>query len=111
MKNNNITNLEKSLLIGVQSNDQSLDELKEHLNELKLLAETAGAIVVGEIHQSLKTINSQYFVGKGKALQIVEQAKELKAKLIIFDDELSPSQIKNFLNLSKNIKIKRTEAA
>ena len=105
MKNNNITNLEKSLLIGVQSNDQSLDELKEHLNELKLLAETAGAIVVGEIHQSLKTINSQYFVGKGKALQIVEQAKELKAKLIIFDDELSPSQIKNFLKLSKNIKI------
>ena len=85
MKNNNITNLEKSLLIGVQSNDQSLDELKEHLNELKLLAETAGTIVVGEIHQSIKTINSQYFVGKGKALQILEQAKELKAKLIIFD--------------------------
>ena len=54
MKNNNITNLEKSLLIGVQSNDQSLDELKEHLNELKLLAETAGTIVVGEIYQSLK---------------------------------------------------------
>ena len=105
MKNNNITNLEKSLLIGVQSNDQSLDELKEHLNELKLLAETAGTIVVGEIYQSLKTINSQYFVGKGKALQIIEQAKELKAKLIIFDDELSPSQIKNFLKLSKNIKI------
>jgi len=60
LKNNNITNLEKSLLIGVQSNDQSLDELKEHLNELKLLAETAGTIVVGEIYQSLKTINSQY---------------------------------------------------
>ena len=74
MKNNNITNLEKSLLIGVQSNDQSLDELKEHLNELKLLAETAGTIVVGEIYQSLKTINSQYFVGKGKALQIIDQS-------------------------------------
>ena len=105
MKNNNILNREKALLIGVLINEQNSEILNEHIDELKLLAETAGAIVVGEIYQSIKKINSQYFVGKGKALQIVEQAKELKVKLIIFDDELTPSQIKNFLQLAKEIKI------
>ena len=105
MKNNNILNREKALLIGVLINKQNSEILNEHIDELKLLAETAGAIVVGEIYQSIKKINSQYFVGKGKALQIVEQAKELKVKLIIFDDELTPSQIKNFLQLAKEIKI------
>ena len=105
MKNNNILNREKALLIGVLINEQNSEILNEHIAELKLLAETAGAIVVGEIYQSIKKINSQFFVGKGKALQIVEQAKELKVKLIIFDDELTPSQIKNFLQLAKEIKI------
>ena len=105
MKNNNILNREKALLIGVLINKQNSEILNEHIDELKLLAETAGAIVVGEIYQSIKKINSQYFVGKGKALQIVDQAKELKVKLIIFDDELTPSQIKNFLQLAKEIKI------
>jgi len=105
LKNNNILNREKALLIGVLINEQNSEILNEHLDELKLLAETAGAIVVGEIYQSIKKINSQFFVGKGKAVQIVEQAKELKVKLIIFDDELTPSQIKNFLQLAKEIKI------
>jgi len=105
LKNNNILNREKALLIGVLINEQNSEILNEHIAELKLLAETAGAIVVGEIYQSIKKINSQYFVGKGKALQIVEQAKELNVKLIIFDDELTPSQIKNFLQLAKEIKI------
>ena len=105
MNNNNILNREKALLIGVLINEQNSEILNDHIEELKLLAETAGAIVVGEIYQSIKKINSQYFVGKGKALQIVDQAKELKVKLIIFDDELTPSQIKNFLQLAKEIKI------
>lgn len=102
--NNNI-NREKALLIGVVSNEQDLETLNEHLEELKLLAETAGAIVVGKIHQSITRVHSQYFVGKGKALQIIDQAKALKVKLIIFDDELTPSQIKNFLKLANEIKI------
>ena len=105
MKKNNILNQEKALLVGVLSKEQNSKILNEHLSELKLLAETAGAAVVGEIYQSINKINSQYFVGKGKALQIIEQAKELKVKLIIFDDELTPSQIKNFLKLAKKMKI------
>jgi GTP-binding protein HflX len=70
-----------------------------------MLAETAGAKVVGQITQKLRKINPQYFIGKGKALQVIEQAKILNVKLIIFDDELNPGQVKNFLKLAKNIKI------
>ena len=103
--NNNILNNERALLIGVQRDGQDSNILKEHLAELKLLAETAGAEVVDEIYQSIKRINSQFFVGKGKASQIIEQAKELEVKLVIFDDELTPSQVKNFLKLSKKIKV------
>jgi len=103
--NNDIINYEKALLIGVINNEQNSETLSEHLDELKLLAETAGAIVVGKIYQKINKVHSQYFVGRGKALQIIEQAKELKVNLIIFDDELTPSQIKNFLKLAKEIKI------
>ena len=103
--NNDIINHEKAMLIGVINNEQNSETLSEHLDELKLLAETAGAIVVGKIYQKINKVHSQYFVGRGKALQIIEQAKELKVNLIIFDDELTPSQIKNFLKLAKEIKI------
>jgi len=96
---------ENAFLVGVSHGDQTIEVVKEHLSELKMLAETAGAKVVGQITQKLRKINPQYFIGKGKALQIIEQAKILKVKLIIFDDELNPGQVKNFLRLAKNIKI------
>jgi len=96
---------ENAFLVGVSHGDQTTEVVKEHLSELKMLAETAGAKVVGQITQKLRKINPQYFIGKGKALQIIEQAKTLNVKLIIFDDELNPGQVKNFLRLEKNIKI------
>jgi len=96
---------ENAFLVGVSYGDQTTEVVKEHLSELKMLAETAGAKVVGQITQKLRKINPQYFIGKGKALQIIEQAKILNVKLIIFDDELNPGQVKNFLRLAKNIKI------
>jgi GTP-binding protein HflX len=96
---------EKAFLVGVLHGKQNAEVVKEHLSELKQLAETAGATVVGQITQNLRKINPQYFIGKGKALQIIEQAKTLNVELIIFDDELNPGQVKNFLQLAKNIKI------
>jgi len=96
---------EKAFLIGVLHGNQTAEVVKEHLDELKQLAETAGAMVVGQITQNLRKINPQYFIGKGKARQIIEQAKTLDVELIIFDDELNPGQVKNFLQLAKNIKI------
>ena len=79
-------------------------QLKSTLNELSLLVETAGGEVVGKVTQKISRINPATLVGIGKAKQIISQAKEIGAKLIIFDDELSPAQIKNYHKMSKKIK-------
>lgn len=105
MDRTEIRKSEKAFLVGVLHGNQTAEIVKEHLSELKQLAETAGAKVVGQITQNLRKINPQYFIGKGKARQIIEQAKTLDVELIIFDDELNPGQVKNFLRLAKNIKI------
>ena len=96
---------EKALMVGVIHGNVDEATTYEHLEELELLAVTAGAEVVGQITQRLKKLNPQFLVGKGKADQIVGQAKELDAQLIIFDDDLSPAQAKNFMNLTDNLKV------
>jgi len=96
---------EKALMVGVIHGEGDEATAYEHLEELELLAVTAGAEVVGQITQRLNKLNPKFLVGKGKADQIVEQAKELDAQLIIFDDDLSPAQAKNFMNLTDNLKV------
>ena len=96
---------EDAFLVGVVFGDLSSDKVSEHLEELELLANTAGANVIHRYTQKLNRINPSFFIGPGKAQLIVEHAKSLNVKLIIFDDELSPAQIKNFSNLSKSIKV------
>lgn len=64
--------------------------LDDSLRELELLAETAGLAVVGEITQNLSTPNSRTYVGSGKLDEIKMLADELDAKIILFDEELSP---------------------
>lgn len=96
---------EKAMLIGVIHGELDLPTVEEHLEELELLAKTAGANVVGQVTQKLSRINPSFFIGTGKAEQIINQAKELGVSLIIFDDELSPAQIKNYSNLAKDVKV------
>ena len=96
---------ERTIIIGVIKPGDTDETINEHLDELELLAQTAGAEVVGRITQKISKINSATFIGKGKADQIIAQAKELEVRLIIFDDELSPGQIKNYHNLSDKIKV------
>jgi len=96
---------EKAVLVGVILPGISQEQIEEHLDELALLAETAGAEVVGRYTQRRDRINPTYFIGKGKAQQIVQQAQELDVQLIIFDDELSPSQIRNYLKLTDSVKV------
>ena len=96
---------EKALMVGVIHGEVDEASAYEHLEELELLADTAGAVVVGHITQRLKKLTPQFLVGKGKADQIVVQAKELNAQLIIFDDDLTPAQAKNFMNLADNLKV------
>lgn len=103
--NPEIKKKEKALLIGVVHGELNLPTVEEHLEELELLAKTAGANVVGHVTQKLSRINPSFFIGTGKAEQIINQAKELGVSLIIFDDELSPAQIKNYSSLAEEVKV------
>ena len=104
IENKEISN-EKALLVGVIIPGTTDTIIHEHLDELELLAETAGAEVVGRVTQKVSKINPATFIGKGKAEQIIAQAKEMDVKLILFDDELSPAQIKNYHQMSEKIKV------
>ncbi|MBT5782941.1 MAG: GTPase HflX, partial [Candidatus Marinimicrobia bacterium] len=79
--------------------------VNEHLSELELLVETAGGIVSGKVVQRISKINSSTFIGKGKANQMINQASELGVKILIFDDELTPAQIKNYHKISDKLKV------
>jgi GTP-binding protein HflX len=97
--------LDKAILVGIILPQNNQSDIENHLTELSLLAETAKVEVVGEITQKLSKVNPAFYVGKGKASQIVDQAKVLKVNVIIFDEELSPAQIKNYHKLAKDIKV------
>ena len=75
--------------------------VEEHLDELAQLADTAGARVTGRAVQSRKAPDPATFVGRGKAEEISAAARELGADLLIFDDDLSGSQVKNLEELTK----------
>ena len=96
---------EKALLVGVIQPGTTESQIHEHLDELELLAETAGAKIAGRITQRVSKINPATFIGKGKAEELLNQAKELDVKLIVFDDELSSGQIKNYHKISDNVKV------
>ena len=96
---------EKALLVGVIQPGMTESLIHEHLDELELLAETAGAKIAGRITQRVSKINPATFIGKGKAEELLNQAKELGVKLIVFDDELSSGQIKNYHKISDNVKV------
>ena len=105
MINNEIISDEKALIIGVIQPGVNDRIISEQLDELELLAKTAGAKVLGRITQKISKINPATFIGKGKAEQILKKAQALDVSLILFDDELSPAQIKNYHNLSDKIKV------
>ena len=104
IERNNVSQ-EKALLVGVIQPGMTESLIHEHLDELELLAETAGAKIAGRITQRVSKINPATFIGKGKAEELLNQAKELDVKLIVFDDELSPGQIKNYHKISENVKV------
>jgi GTP-binding protein HflX len=86
---------ERAVLVGIITKDQSDAHAKEYLDELKFLAETAGAIAVKSFTQRLERANSKTFVGSGKICEILDFMKTNEIDLAIFDDELTPSQLKN----------------
>ncbi len=86
---------EDAILVGLATRDISKEKVQEHLDELEMLAETAGATTVFKILQERSKIDSAYFIGKGKAEEIAELADLNNINLIIFDDDLNPTQVRN----------------
>lgn len=86
---------EKAVLVGIILQGQKVSEIEDYLDELAFLTETAGAVPVKRFIQKLDTPNSRTFVGTGKMDQIETYVKDEHIDLVIFDDELSPSQLRN----------------
>ncbi len=86
---------ENVILVGVRWGGTPAEVVDEHLTELRLLTETAGGQVMGAVVQRRVHPDAATFIGKGKAESLMRQADELGCDLIIFDDDLSPSQQKN----------------
>ena len=94
---------ENAVLVGLITKDQDEEKLTEYMDELEFLAYTAGATVKKRFTQKLSQPDSRTFVGKGKAEEIKLFLEENEIGTIIFDDELSPSQLKN---LERELEVK-----
>lgn len=90
--------VEKAVLVGVITSNQTETQAKEYLDELAFLAETAGVEVAKIFTQKLPQTLTKTFIGSGKIAEIKECVEALEIKLVIFDDELSPSQLRNLEN-------------
>lgn len=102
-KKNKIQKEERAVLVGLIYNNQTEPQLQEYLEELAFLAETAGAVAVKKFIQKLPHPDSKTFVGKGKLEEIKNYIQGRKISLVIFDDELTGSQI---LNIEKTLDVK-----
>ncbi len=87
--------MEKAVLIGLITADVTKEQAHEYLDELAFLAKTAGAKPVRNFTQKLPHPDNKTFLGKGKIEEVRLYAEENEIKLIIFDDDLNPSQIRN----------------
>jgi GTP-binding protein HflX len=86
---------ENCILIGIVTRQQSREQVDEYLAELAFLAETAGANCIKQFTQVLDHADSRTFVGSGKIEEIKSYVLEKEVDMIIFDDELAPSQLRN----------------
>ena len=86
---------EKAVLVGIITSGQKEAEAGEYLKELAFLTETAGGVPVKQFMQRMDTPHPATFVGTGKLNEIREYVRETAIDLVIFDDDLSPSQLRN----------------
>src|SRR6476620_6899598 len=86
---------QKAILVGVLDKRQDDVQLKEYLEELAFLATTAGLIPKKNFTQKLDHPDAKFYIGSGKTKEIKAYIDEHKIDVVIFDDELSPSQQRN----------------
>lgn len=98
-----VTGEETAILVGLIQKEQTNEQVTEYLDELAFLAETAGAIAIKRFTQRLPHPDSRTFVGKGKLEEIKDYLNGKHVTLVIFDDELTGSQI---LNIEKELGVK-----
>jgi GTP-binding protein HflX len=91
---------ERAILVGV-SMQSGRERAKEYIEELALLADSAGAEVVARLIQERHNIDAAFYIGKGKAEEIAFLVEEKGADLVIFDDDLSAVQVRNLQRLFK----------
>jgi len=101
----NALKTEKAVLVGIQYKHERKEKVKEYLDELESLVHTAGATTHGRITQSLDYPNPRTFLGEGKLEELVALVNIQEADMVVFDDELSPSQIRNLEKHFKEVKI------
>ncbi|NNC82158.1 MAG: GTPase HflX [Flavobacteriales bacterium] len=94
---------ETCVLVGVINDQQDDEQVKEYLDELAFLAETAGCLTEKRFVQRLKQHNPATFIGSGKLQEIKEYVKENEIDMVIFDDDLSATQIRN---IEQELKVK-----
>ena len=90
-----LKNNKDAVIVAVQTIEHKDVEIEDFLDELEFLALTAGIKSKKRFIQKLRAPDPKYYVGKGKLEEIKEFAQSLKIEIVIFDDDLSPSQIKN----------------
>ncbi len=101
--------VESALLIGIQRPGMDANEGDQLLDELNDLVETLGIEIRGRRMLTLREPNPHYLIGKGNAIKIIEQVKAEKIELIVFDDDLSPAQQRNWESESGVCVIDRQE--
>ncbi len=94
---------ERAVVVGLVTPRQPENKVKEYLDELEFLADTAGAEVVRRFTQKLDNPNSRTFVGQGKLAEIKEYVEKNDIGMVIFDDDLSTKQI---ANIEKELQVK-----
>ena len=93
--------ISRAVLIGVVSRDETPEQVDDYLDELAFLAKTAGVESIKTFTQKLDMPDSRLFVGSGKAEEIKAFVEENEIDVLIFDDDLSPSQMRNLEKLFK----------
>ena len=96
---------EKAILIGLITPKLTQDQVDEYLEELSFLAKTAGVNPVKRFTQKLPNPDNTTFLGKGKINEVKEYVKDEKIDVVIFDDDLTPSQLKNIQKIFLKTKI------
>ena len=102
-------NHERAILIGLEKHGVSKWDLRDSLEELAELANSAGAEVVDTITQKLEKPTAPYYIGKGKAESLKPALQDRQVTSVIFDDELSPAQGRNLENLLSRKVLDRTQ--